>query len=109
MLPAWLSDATGSPATRFTKSGEPYKLVDGSLVDNDCTDLTSGGLQLPINLTESGGTPRMTRVCDPTAAWVWTDTASAGTLIAPESSCGNWSDTASGSVLVGRGDLMDRT
>jgi hypothetical protein len=106
---AWLSDSTRSPATRFIKSGGPYELVDGSLVANDWTDLTSGALHHPINLTENGGTPHMTRICDFTAVYAWTGTGAAGDQTGPEGSCGDWTDTGSGSFLVGRGDVTDST
>jgi hypothetical protein len=106
---AWLADTAGSPGTRFTKSGGPYKLVDGSLVANDWPDLTSGALRHPINLTERGGTPQTTTVCEPRAVYVWTGSGAAGNPINPEASCGDWSNDASGSFLVGRGDVMDST
>jgi hypothetical protein len=106
---AWLSDRTGSPATRFTKSARPYKLVDGSIVANDWADLTSGPLRHPINLTEKGGTPPTSRFCDSTAVYAWTGTAAAGKPVNPEASCGDWSDPSSGSYLLGRGDVADST
>ncbi len=61
---AWLSDNSNSPSSRFIKSTVPYKLVDGTLVANDWTDLiTNKGirrsdnyLRSPINKTESGAT-----------------------------------------------------
>jgi len=53
---AWISDATSSPSSRFTRSG-PYRLVDGTLVANDWAELTGGKLQHAIDMTESGGAP----------------------------------------------------
>ena len=54
---AWLSDDTGSPATRFSQDGGPYQLVDGSIVANNWSDLTTGNAQVLIDETETGGVP----------------------------------------------------
>ncbi len=51
---AWLSDANGQPATRFSKERGPYLLVTGSIVANNWTGLTSGTLRHAINVTELG-------------------------------------------------------
>ena len=51
---AWLSDNTGSPSTRFTQASVPYRLLDGTTIANDWTDLTDGTIQAPINLNEYG-------------------------------------------------------
>ena len=52
----WLSDTTGSPSTRFTKSSNPYKLLNGTTIANNWSDLTDGTLQNPLNMTELGTT-----------------------------------------------------
>jgi hypothetical protein len=51
---AWLSTEAASPSTRFTHAMAPYTLVDGTQIAADWADLTDGGLDTPINLTESG-------------------------------------------------------
>ena len=66
---AWLSDGIDSPDTRFLKAGNPYVLVDNTtVIASDWTDLTSGSIQAPINLTELGGShpgPVFTNVLRP--------------------------------------------
>ncbi len=51
---AWLSDSSASPDTRFTRSAEPYTLVDGTVVASDYNDLVNGSLLAPIDVTEVG-------------------------------------------------------
>ncbi len=51
---AWLSDSTTSPNLRFSQASVPYRLVDGTTIANNWTDLTDGTLQHPINLDEYG-------------------------------------------------------
>lgn len=51
---AWLSTLSSSAALRMTHSSLPYKLLDGTLVANNWADLTSGGIQNPINIDENG-------------------------------------------------------
>nr|MBA3500495.1 hypothetical protein [Deltaproteobacteria bacterium] len=47
---AWLSDITGSPSTRFTKSTiVPYVRTDGFLLAQSFDDLTDGTIAGPIN------------------------------------------------------------
>lgn len=53
---AWLSDAATSPAMRFNRSLVAYKLVDGTIIANDWTDLTDGMLTNPITKDELGNT-----------------------------------------------------
>ena len=53
---AWLSDSTGSPSTRFAQASVPYRMIDGTTIANDWTDLTDGTIQTPINLNEYGST-----------------------------------------------------
>ncbi|MFT4040679.1 MAG: hypothetical protein QM692_21040 [Thermomicrobiales bacterium] len=71
---AWLSDATGSPSTRFTKATAAYQLVDGTEVAQNYTDLTSGNLRHAIDKTETGTVVVM---LTPDA---WTNTATNGTV-----------------------------
>ena len=55
---AWLSDGTGSPSTRFRRSGQGYRLPDAAQtsIATDWTDLTDGKLRHAINVTELGET-----------------------------------------------------
>ena len=78
---AWLSNATDSPSTRFTQSTVPYKLVDGTQIAGNWTDLTDGTNDNPINKTETnGGAP---------TTFVYSGTAANGTGVAGEH-CNNW-------------------
>jgi hypothetical protein len=52
---AWLSDSTGSPSTRFVRSTGPYRLVTGTTVAANFSDLTDGTLLAAIDVTEKGG------------------------------------------------------
>lgn len=51
---AWLSDSTTDARDRLTHATVPYRLVDGTTVANDFTDLTDGSLDAPINRAENG-------------------------------------------------------
>jgi hypothetical protein len=52
---AWLADSTGSdPDSNFTKSAVPYRMVDGTRVADNWTDLTDNILQTGIVLDENG-------------------------------------------------------
>ena len=81
---AWLSTTTTSAASRLTHSTLPYRLVDGTLVASDWTDLTDGSLGVPIDETESGasnGSP-----------FVWTNTSVNGN--AQGYDCGGWTSSS---------------
>jgi hypothetical protein len=99
----WLSDATGSPSTRFTKPTIPYRLVDGTLIANNYTDLTDGTPVLGVIKTESGGAAPRTTFCGPEVPnvildkiMVWTSTSTTGTLQAGQGTCTNWTETTAG-------------
>lgn len=85
---AWISTASGSPATRtdFTKIEGKYILVDRvTVVADNWTDLTDGTLTHAINMTETG-TPNV-------VAAVWTQTSTTGHHIATggsETGCNNF-------------------
>jgi hypothetical protein len=100
---AWLSDSTGSPAARFPKDVGPYRLVDGTIVANNWTELTSGKLRHAVDLTEANHTTLT--VGNACAAGVWTDTTELGTLSDPSHSCGNWSDQTLQSAQLGSSDM----
>ncbi len=52
---AWIADGAGSaPASRFTRSADPYVRMDGVQVAADWADLTDGNLSNAINVTETG-------------------------------------------------------
>ncbi|OGE19783.1 hypothetical protein A2871_02250 [Candidatus Daviesbacteria bacterium RIFCSPHIGHO2_01_FULL_41_23] len=84
---AWLSDNAGnSPSTRFTRSSVPYRLVGGTLVANNWSDLTDGNLASPINKDETD-TSRTKVVFSATG----TNGSYSGTY-----TCSNWSGTDGG-------------
>ncbi len=88
---AWLSDATGSPSTRFTPCADcNYVRTDGVAVAFGYDDFTDGTLLAPITVTEFG---------DPipagefTVGLAWSSTTAAGELrFQPQQGghCSNW-------------------
>lgn len=87
---AWLSDASGSPSTRFEHSTGPYELVSGTNVAESWAALTSKPLAVSIDRTE----------LDEEATFsfeVWTGTRPDGTASAEH--CEGW--TASGKASIG--------
>jgi hypothetical protein len=97
---AWLSDDTGSPASRFPEDAGPYVLVDGTIIANNWTDLTAGSLRHPIDLTEQGGPPPVSTAACGTSS-VWSNTTSNGTLFDAGASCGNWSNPMGSTAAFG--------
>ena len=69
---AWLSDDTGTPSTRFTRSTVPYVRPDGVQIAADWDDLTDRVLDTRINVTE-------TRTVIAGAASAWASTEANGT------------------------------
>jgi hypothetical protein len=69
---AWLSSSAGSVASRFTHTGGPFKLIDGTVIANDWSELTSGTLKAKPSEDENGNPL--------TDQWVWTGTLFDGTL-----------------------------
>lgn len=97
---AWLSDGTGSPSTRFTRSATPYVLVDGTVIADDYAALTSSPLQHPIDKTETGGAPPVEVVFGRSV--VWTGTREDGNLHWQEHTCSDWTSSASdGKAILG--------
>ena len=85
---AWLSDSSGSPSTRFTKSNVPYKLVNGAIIADNWSDLTNGDIQNPINIKETG---------QAYTSIVWSQTSYDGTLQTYSSYniCAQWTSSSS--------------
>ncbi|MFT4041478.1 MAG: hypothetical protein QM692_25060, partial [Thermomicrobiales bacterium] len=82
---AWLSDATSSPATRFTKATVPYTLVDGTVIAQNWTDLISGTLRHAIDLTKQGtGIPGIDQA--------WTATEANGSIGRPILATRGWTN-----------------
>jgi len=104
---AWVSTDQGSPATRFVQSMVPYRMVNGTKVADDWTDLTDGTLDVNINKTELNGTPPVASFsCNNTNRMTWTGTEVDGTALA--NTCSNWSSTA-GTGVVGRNTITTAT
>jgi hypothetical protein len=85
---AWLSTATTSPSTRFTRATAPYTLVDGTVVAANWNALTSGGLGHAIDMSELGTS------ANSFPDQVWTNTLENGEPGGPDGSgahCSEWS------------------
>ncbi len=92
---AWLSDSTGSPATRFVHGKGRYVLLSGETVALNWQDLTDGELLHAINTTDAGEV-----VEQPSA--VWTNTAVDGTPYGgDDEDCDNWHETGMGITYSG--------
>jgi hypothetical protein len=88
---AWISDASGSPSTRFARSKGPYQMPNGVTVAEDWADLTDGSLAAAILITEYGEigfTPDL----------VWTNTLADGTAggEVPGDDCQGWTSFSGG-------------
>jgi len=95
---AWLSTTTTSAASRLTHSTHPYRLVDGTLVANDWTDLTDGSISVSIHETESGASVA--------GEFAWTNTNADGSADAYD--CAGWT-SSSASDLGEVGSTADTT
>ncbi len=81
---AWLSDRTGSPATRFFQSKGRYILLQNErVVAYGWEDLTDGEIWTTIDVDENGDVINQARV--------WSNTAIDGTQIPGEDDCVGWS------------------
>ena len=97
---AWLSAGSLSAAARFRHSGQPYRLVTGTQIADDWTDLTNGDIDHPINITEDG---QMVGA-DP----VWTNTTPSGTTTSVVDDCDNWNSGSHVFIAsVGQTDRAD--
>jgi hypothetical protein len=107
MYKAWLSDLTGSPASRFTRSViAPYVRTDGLVLAQNFDDLIDGTLGGPINRNAMNQVQAGAPICDTNTFWVVTNTSSQGTMLSDQSSCSNWSSNTGGSAW-GRNDRAD--
>jgi len=79
---AWISDSTGSPATRFTTRNARYISTVDTVIANNWDDLTDGELTGPIMHTADG------QLIDNTL--VWTATTPTGEGAGNELYCADW-------------------
>lgn len=101
---AWLSDLTGSPSTRFTRSLiAPYVRTDGLVLAQNWDDLTDGQLGGPINRNAMNQTQPGAAICDANGVWAVTNTTSDGRIISDQLSCNNWT-VNTGGIAAGRQD-----
>ena len=80
----WLSDSKTSAADRLFHSPGRYVLVNGLVVAADWQALTSGTLELPINVTEKSETA--------SGSAVWTGTLPSGQPAFGSSFCDDWTN-----------------
>lgn len=88
---AWLSSidaANDSPADRFTQASVPYFLVDGSKLADNWSDLTDGGLDRTLSVTDQGNDQPFNNT--------WTNVTTAGAHYGDAAGCDSWSDGTSG-------------
>ncbi len=79
---AWISTSVTSASQRLEHATTPYRLIDGTLVAANWTELTSGTLQHPIDTSEHGQQVAQ--------QYVITGTLSNGE-VNPNNTCNDWS------------------
>ena len=79
---AWLSDDGTSAASRLTQYNGEYRLLNGTKLADNWSDLVDGSIDNPLNITEYG-----TTVAASSAAYTGTNTN--GTSESPNN-CANW-------------------
>jgi hypothetical protein len=84
---AWLSTNAVSAGSRFVHSTGPYRLVTGTTIADDWSDLTDATLAAAIDRTEIG-----TQV--PSLVWTGTDASGQTT----GSTCVDWTSSSSASI-----------
>lgn len=96
---AWLSNGTDSPDSRFTRATTSYTLVDGTVIADNFTDLTSGSLNAALNKTETGQAL-------PAGNFAWTNTLTTGLSKGADDNadCGNWTAAATNGGNIGTPD-----
>jgi len=100
MWRAWISTPAASASARLTHATVPYRLLDGTKVANNWTDLTDGSLAHAIDLSEQGNTL--------TGGEVWTSTNSNGTAATPNG-CKGFTSNAGGAPYAEVGLLSSKT
>lgn len=90
---AWITDSldSNSPNNRFYRYDVPYKLLDGTIIASNWSDLTNG-LLVFITLTE--------KITSIEEDYVWTNTDWNGEIFPPNDHCNNW--TSSDPSYVGK-------
>ena len=106
MYKAWLSDSTGSPATRFVQSTVPYVRLDRVVIANGWADLTDGILNAPINKTDTGVQGASDKLCVTNTTYVFANTAVDGTQQNGGFSCADWTSNAGMSAWGDSADAM---
>jgi hypothetical protein len=98
---AWLSSSTQHAQSRLVHSTLPYRRLDGVLIANDWTGLTSGTLMNPIDVDE--------QLVPRPGTEVWTGTSASG--FKTMSTCSDWTNgTNLGTVAtVGASAATDAT
>jgi hypothetical protein len=99
---AWVADSASSPSTRFTQAAVPYKLLDGTTIASNWSDLTDGVLTAAIGLDEHGM---------PRTGPVWTNTLPSGTANNGSAnlgadSCVMWGNPGAPSAWIGTGGAL---
>lgn len=105
---AWLSDNTGSPASRFVQSTGPYVLTTGARIADNWADLTNVDpeprLDHPIDRDEFGGEITVNALY----RYTWTNTRPDGTLADADRHCQNWA-TSQGTPNFGSAGNVNAT
>ncbi len=102
---AWLSDNNVWPAKVMDQADFPYVKVNGEKVADNWTELISGKLQSPINITEKGGLPPVLAPPPCPGYKVHTNTNEMGQPAGVDS-CGGWM-VGGGPVIGGSSDDVD--
>ena len=96
---AWLSDATGSPSTRFRSKDGAFANLGYVLTNTAKTSIAANWAALITTGPTAHITPNQTGADFTTTQYVWTATAENGTYDTVHTSCTNWSATTN-SVLA---------
>lgn len=98
---SWTSTSISNPSMRFVHSTVSWKLLDGTLVANDWSDLTSGALENPINRDENDNLVSWSD--NPYSGIAWTDTSTTGHWSGYPSDCSEFMNGVSSSVYASVG------
>ncbi len=93
---AWLSDSTTPAADRILHSRGRYTLVNGLVVAQDWDALTSGALEIPLNVNEKSETAQGGQS-------IWTGTLPNGQQAFGSTFCNDWTGENSDDQLGGAG------